>query len=218
MAKGSNRDPLSFTRTPDFDIKPINGADILGWNHKCLCGIERAIEGVANEEHHPSCPRSLERIAKRRLVKSRPLIYVAGSLRRRDRILEAVQALESEGIETFYDWIMPGEETDAKWQSFEESLGHDYEYAMNRAHARDVFNFDKRWLDRADGVLLTLPAGKSAHLELGYTLGTGRPGFIWLDGEPERWDVMYLFATLVTKRLEDIIAWCKNGISQKSTD
>ena len=39
------------------------------------------------------------------------------------------------------------------------------------------------------------PAGKSCHLELGYLLGRGKRGYILLDKEPERWDIMYRFAT-----------------------
>jgi hypothetical protein len=31
----------------------------------------------------------------------------------------------------------------------------------------------------------------------GYLIGQGKPGFILMDGEPERYDVMYKFATVV---------------------
>ncbi|UUZ97868.1 hypothetical protein LJK87_49950 [Paenibacillus sp. P25] len=34
-----------------------------------------------------------------------------------------------------------------------------------------AFKEDKKWLDWADTVLLILPAGKSAHLEAGYSCG-----------------------------------------------
>ena len=42
---------------------------------------------------------------------------------------------------------------------------------------------------------MLMPAGKSGHLELGYIIGRGKPGYILFDGEPERYDVMVQFAT-----------------------
>jgi len=53
--------------------------------------------------------------------------------------------------------------------------------------------------------VLVLPAGKSGHLELGYMIGQGKPGYILLDGEPERFDVMYNFATGVFTNLSDLL-------------
>jgi nucleoside 2-deoxyribosyltransferase len=40
-----------------------------------------------------------------------------------------------------------------------------------------------------------MPAGKSGHLELGYMVGCGKPGYILFDKEPERLDQMVQFAT-----------------------
>ena len=59
--------------------------------------------------------------------------------------------------------------------------------------ADHVFRFDKKHLDECNIAVLCMPAGKSGHLELGYVIGQGKPGYILLDN-PERWDVMYLFA------------------------
>jgi nucleoside 2-deoxyribosyltransferase len=49
-----------------------------------------------------------------------------------------------------------------------------------------------------------MPAGKSAHLELGYMIGRGKPCFVLFDEEPERWDVMYQFATAVCFSYEEL--------------
>ena len=50
-----------------------------------------------------------------------------------------------------------------------------------------------------------LPAGRSAHLELGYTIGNGKSGFILLDpSDDPRWDVMYQFATAVCPDLDTL--------------
>jgi hypothetical protein len=57
-----------------------------------------------------------------------------------------------------------------------------------------VYAFDHAHLTRCEGAVLVLPAGKSAHLELGWMLGRGKKGYVLFDKEPERWDVMYQFA------------------------
>ena len=53
--------------------------------------------------------------------------------------------------------------------------------------------------------VLVLPAGRSAHLELGWMLGRGKPGYILLDGKDDRYDVMYQFATGVVTSLIGLI-------------
>jgi nucleoside 2-deoxyribosyltransferase len=47
-----------------------------------------------------------------------------------------------------------------------------------------------------------MPAGKSGHIELGYAVGQGKPGYILLEKEPERWDLMYAFATKIFYHIE----------------
>ena len=54
--------------------------------------------------------------------------------------------------------------------------------------------------------MLVLPAGKSGHLEAGYLIGQGKPVYILLAGEPERFDVMYNFAAGVYTSLDELIA------------
>lgn len=141
---------------------------------------------------------------------SKKLIYVAGSMRNRSGILSTIKTLQAAGFDTFHDWIMPGEETDVKWQEFEQALGHSYLEALATPHVKDVFEFDKKWLDKADAFVLVYPAGKSGHTELGYMIGRGKPGFILLNEDPERWDIMVAFATHITKDIDEIIEWCKN--------
>jgi hypothetical protein len=51
-----------------------------------------------------------------------------------------------------------------------------------------------------------MPTGKSGHLELGYSLGKGKRGYILFDQEPERWDVMYQFATGIFFNQDDLLA------------
>jgi hypothetical protein len=57
------------------------------------------------------------------------------------------------------------------------------------------------------------PAGKSGHLELGYAIGAGKPGFILLEGEPDRFDVMLNFATGVFDKKEQLFESLSNSLA-----
>jgi nucleoside 2-deoxyribosyltransferase len=55
----------------------------------------------------------------------------------------------------------------------------------------------------ADAGVLLLPCGRSAHLEAGYFVGSGKPLFVLLaDGEPE---LMYRMATRLCVNLFELI-------------
>jgi nucleoside 2-deoxyribosyltransferase len=66
-------------------------------------------------------------------------------------------------------------------------------------------------LDRCDAAVLLMPGGKSAHLELGYTIGKGKPGFIVFDEEPERYDVMTQFATEIFFSKEEFFSYLQEN-------
>jgi len=121
-------------------------------------------------------------------------IYLIGSLRN-PAIPEIARQFRVEGFDVFDDWYAAGPEADDYWQKYEQNRNHSYEQALSGYAAQHVYQFDKHHLDRCDIGVLALPAGKSGHLELGYMIGKGKPGFILLDKQPERFDVMYNFAT-----------------------
>lgn len=131
-------------------------------------------------------------------------IYLIGSLRN-EKIVEVGNAIRALGIEAFDDWSAPGPEADDYWKKYSEARGQTYFQALGSWAARHVFEFDKSHLDRCDASLLILPAGKSCHLEFGYTRGRGKPGWIIMDN-PERWDVMYQFANGVYTNADAFIA------------
>jgi hypothetical protein len=132
------------------------------------------------------------------------MIYLIGSLRN-PLVPDIANHLRTFGHEVFDQWYGAGPNADDCWQAYCKNKGFNYKQALADHGAQHVFNFDKRFLDAADTVVLVLPAGKSGHLELGYALGRGKKGFILLDGEPDRYDCMYNFATDVYFRLEDLI-------------
>lgn len=124
------------------------------------------------------------------------VVYLIGSLRD-PRISELGTTLRSKGFEVFNDWHAAGPEADDYWQAHETARGHTYKEALQGYAAKHVFSFDYYHLNRADIGVLVMPSGRSAHLELGYMVGRGKPGFVLFDKVPERYDVMYQFANAV---------------------
>ena len=130
-------------------------------------------------------------------------IYLIGSLRN-PKIIEIAEKLRAAGHEVFDDWYAAGPEADDYWQKYETAKGNNYKQGLQGYAAKHVYEFDKYHLDRNDIAVLALPAGKSGHLELGYVIGTGKPGYILLE-DPDRWDVMYQFAAGVFYSVEDLV-------------
>lgn len=137
------------------------------------------------------------------------MIYLIGSLRNTRAVLLG-NRLRGAGVEVFDDWHAAGPEADDKWREYEQRRGRTYKEALRGEAAQHVYEFDLRHLQQCDGAILVLPCGKSGHLELGWMLGKGKPGFILMEGEPERWDVMYLFATEVCSTEDELMTALKD--------
>lgn len=132
-------------------------------------------------------------------------IYLIGSLRNAE-IPVLASLLRDLGHNVFDDWYSAGPEADDYWRDYEQARGHNLPEALNGYAARHVFEFDKHHLDRCDTAILALPAGRSGHLELGYSAGLGHDCAILMESDPERYDLMYRFANLgVFFKIEDLI-------------
>ena len=131
-------------------------------------------------------------------------IYVTGSLRN-PRVPEIANRLRGVGHRVFDDWYAAGERADDAWQAYEQQRGRTYAEALDGFAANHVYQYDLHHLTNANAVLLVAPAGKSSHLELGWAIGAGKPGYIFFDQVPNRWDVMVKFATRVFFRMEDLL-------------
>lgn len=143
-------------------------------------------------------------------------LYVIGSLRNPVIPLVAQTLRGRLDIEVFDDWYAAGPEADDYWMSYEKERGRSYTEALQGYAARHVFQFDKSHLDSADGTLLVLPAGKSGHLELGYMAGKGKwTGILLETEEPDRWDIMYGFASGVFRTLEEVVQALSVGLVEK---
>lgn len=131
-------------------------------------------------------------------------VYIIGSLRNPNIPLLG-NKLRNAGYEVFEDWFGTGPESDDYLQKYEKCRGRTYKEFLNGYVVNHIFEFDKHHLNRVDAVVLLMPAGKSGHLELGYSVGIGKPSFIVFDKEPERFEVMHRFATDVCFSDEELL-------------
>lgn len=131
-------------------------------------------------------------------------IYLIGSLRNRS-IIELGNDIRKSGIDVFDSWLGASPDADDSWQDYANRRGLSYQEALADYGAQCIFNFDKYHLDRCDGSVLVMPAGKSGHIELGYTVGRGKPAWVLFDKMPERFDVMYNFTKGIFFEKEKLI-------------
>ena len=125
--------------------------------------------------------------------------YIIGSLRNPE-IPVFANEIQGIGFEAFADWFAPGPHADDYWRKYSKQRCWTYEQALQSYAATHIFEFDHFHINRCDAGVLLMPAGKSGHLELGYMIGQGKPGFIVFDKEPKRWDVMVQFAKVFFSR------------------
>lgn len=141
-------------------------------------------------------------------------VYLAGSLR--NPAIPGIAKAIARGIDSpkvFCDWYAAGPEADDHWKAFYEGMHYTYVEALKEPASVNTFEFDKRHIDQSRVMVLALPAGKSGHLELGYFIGKGKPGYILLDSDEDRWDVMYQFATGVTADRDELNDWIRKDLA-----
>lgn len=138
------------------------------------------------------------------------VIYLIGSLRNREVPVVGEYLRKETGHEIFDEWWTGSEDADDWLRDYFKFRKLGYKEAIHSYAARNTFEFDKKHLNRADCAVLVMPAGKSGHLELGYIIGQGKPGFILFDAEPERVDIMHNFANDVFFNKEDLVKAIKD--------
>jgi hypothetical protein len=137
-------------------------------------------------------------------------VYVASSWRN-DRQPAVVQAIRAAGHQV-YDFRNPDGESpelkqgfhwsdiDPEWQSWSALQFVD---ALEHPLALVGYGRDYEELESADAVVLVMPCGRSAHLELGFAVGRGMLAVILLsDGEPE---LMYRMVPNLVTSIEEVI-------------
>lgn len=135
-----------------------------------------------------------------------PCIYIIGSLRN-EAIPHVGNAVRAAGFEAFDDWHGTGPKADDHWFEYEKLRGRTYTEALAGRAAQNTFALDRDNIMRSEGVIMVLPAGRSGHMEFGFARGRGIPGVILLDKEPERYDVMYNFASKITYDVKEAVEY-----------
>lgn len=145
----------------------------------------------------------------RRSTKTAPKVYIVGSLRNPEvpRIADFIR--EHAQVEVFDDWYAAGPNADDHWRDYEKARGRTFREALTGKAAKNVYAFDRRFLEAATHVLLVCPAGKSGHLELGWAAGQGKRTAVLLETGVDRWDVMYQFADKVFEDKKELLEWLK---------
>jgi len=121
-------------------------------------------------------------------------IYLIGALANH-RIPRIAKEIRNLGFICFDNWWSAGPLADSYLKHYAKLKGLNYKETLQDAASQNTFQFDKSNLDDSDISVLVMPAGKSGHLELGYFIGRGKPGYILFEREPSRVDIMYQFAT-----------------------
>lgn len=142
--------------------------------------------------------------------KKQTSIYVIGSLRN-PLVPKVAMELRNAGYDAYDAWYSCGPRADEHWKEHEELMGHSYQQALDGYHAKQVFEMDMRHLNRCDGCVLVGPAGKSAHLELGWMLGKGKFGYVLLEENSDRFDIMYQFCTKIFFDVKSMIKELNEG-------
>jgi hypothetical protein len=99
-------------------------------------------------------------------------IYLIGSLRNPE-VPKVAKQIRELGFDVFDDWYAAGPHADDHWRDYEKARGHSYIEGLKGYAAKHVYEFDLKHLLECDIAVLLMPAGKSAHLELGFVLGIG---------------------------------------------
>lgn len=147
-------------------------------------------------------------------------IYVASSWRNPIQ-QSVVAALRAEGHEV-YDFRNPPSSTGFSWAEVKSDAalgipgkGSDWETVenyismVNHPRAIDGFYSDYDAMEWADTCVLVLPCGKSAHLELGWAVGSKRQTAILLE-DPVEPELMYRMVDYLAMSVSDLISWLKD--------
>lgn len=135
-------------------------------------------------------------------------IYVASSWRNKYQ-QSVVAFLRTEGFEV-YDFKHPEEGNDFHWSEIDPDwqnwTNEQYIAALSHPVARAGFKSDFDAMKEADAFVLVLPCGRSAHLELGWAVGKGKPTAIYCP-EPTEPELMAKMVDIIAPSMQPIATW-----------
>ena len=141
-------------------------------------------------------------------------IYVASSWRNEYQ-QGVVLALREAGFNDVYDFRNPEpgdtgfhwSEIDSNWKNW---TTEEFEFALKHPIAEKGFSKDIEALNDSDVTVLVLPCGRSAHLELGYAVGSGQYTAVYNCGAPIEPELMYKMCSKIFHSFSDMMLWLKN--------
>lgn len=138
------------------------------------------------------------------------VIYIIGSLKNKNvPIIANKLRKEFPKSEVFDSWYYCSEDADDWLRDCCKAKGLNYKQTLKDHAATHIFEFDKKHIIRSTDVVMVMPAGKSGHLELGWSLGQGKRGYVLFDKEPDRVDIMYQFATDIFFDFDELVSELK---------
>lgn len=139
-------------------------------------------------------------------------IYVASSWKNKRQPL-VVETLRLVGRHEVYDFRHPvSGDYGFSWRQCVDDISalvdpcRYRDEVLQHPAAQRGFDYDMSALEACDALVLVLPSGRSAHLELGWAAGAGKRTIVLLDdplGEPE---LMYLACTSLVTSFEELLA------------
>lgn len=147
-------------------------------------------------------------------------IYVASSWRNTMQQATVVM-LRAAGFEV-YDFRNPPKAAGFTWEQvglvhskaledtgYTEDLAITAHYVAALEHPRAVegFHSDRDAMAAADIVVLVLPCGRSAHLELGWAVGAGKRTCIYSPHDMMTPELMYLMVDHLATSMRDLLGW-----------
>ena len=141
-----------------------------------------------------------------------PSIYIVGSLQNIAAIQAFAKTLRAHPLIIKHDieivdyWTSQGSTLDIEFAKYAHAQEWTYRRALDCPVAKSACAVDKKMIDAAFGVILLHPCGKSAHLELGYAIGSGKVAAIVREsGEFEKVDIMDNLAAFVVNDPQEFI-------------
>lgn len=95
-------------------------------------------------------------------------------------------------------------EIDKNWNDWDTN---DYINSLAHPVAQTGFATDHAAMEWAQCGILLLPCGRSAHLEAGYMIGSGKPVAIYIPSQRTEPELMYALASIVTNELHSLFEW-----------
>lgn len=133
-------------------------------------------------------------------------LYVASSWKN-IYVDQAIEALRLAG-HTVYDFKEHGFAWDDAGLKKKLISAGTLNVALQTKVSKDGFRRDYAAMEEADACVLVLPAGRSAHLEAGWFVGTDKWLVIWMP-QKEPAELMYKLADDVFSELPDVVKYLK---------